>query len=215
MGDISSPSSCMDSFITPFLRSFSTSLIKKDSYLNENFMSIGYFLRERSSSQISNGILDKVERTYQRHVHSDNLVEINLQKKKLPSESDFFWNLTWLVVFLKANWCSPIWKPWLAGLVNKFLFCVLGLGHISFYNLLIAMFASMFAFKLETFTAWKVSVFGVILVCIFPRLDWIRRFGWIRILNTDFWLPLVVTSHNVKETLSQPCVSGFVALAKD
>lgn len=148
MGDISSPSSCIDSFITPFLRSFSVSLIKKDSYLNENFMSIGYFLRERSLSQISNGILDKVERTYQRNVHSDNLVEINLQKKSLPSESDFFWNLTCLVVFLKANWCSPIWKPWLTGLVNKFLFCVLGLGHISFYNLLIAMFTSMFAFKL-------------------------------------------------------------------
>ena len=53
-------------------------------------MSIGYFLRERSLSQISNGILDKVERTYQRNVHSDNLVEINLQKKSLPSESDFF-----------------------------------------------------------------------------------------------------------------------------
>ena len=38
MGDISLPSSCIDSFITPFLRSFSVSLIKKDSYLNENFL---------------------------------------------------------------------------------------------------------------------------------------------------------------------------------
>ena len=27
----------------------------------------------------------------------------------------------------------------------------------------------------ETFTAWKVSVFGVILVPIFPHLDWGRR----------------------------------------
>ena len=29
--------------------------------------------------------------------------------------------------------------------------------------------------KLRWVTAWKVSVFGVILVGIFPHLDWIRR----------------------------------------
>ena len=32
-----------------------------------------------------------------------------------------------------------------------------------------------------TFTGWKLSIFGVILVCIFPHLDWIRR----DTLNTD------------------------------
>ena len=35
----------------------------------------------------------------------------------------------------------------------------------------------------KVFTAWKLSVFGVILVCIFPHSDWIREFGKIRIIS--------------------------------
>ena len=56
MGDIKSPSTCIGSLISPFSRSFSISLIKKDSSLNENFISVGLFLKEKSSSQISKGI---------------------------------------------------------------------------------------------------------------------------------------------------------------
>ena len=34
----------------------------------------------------------------------------------------------------------------------------------------------------ETYTAWKISVFAVILLLIFPHLDWIQRDTW---ENTD------------------------------
>ena len=35
--------------------------------------------------------------------------------------------------------------------------------------------ATWLKYILKLFTAWKVSVFGVILVRIFSHLDWIRR----------------------------------------
>ena len=35
----------------------------------------------------------------------------NLQEKDLTPESDFFLNLTWLVMFLMLIWCSLVWKP--------------------------------------------------------------------------------------------------------
>ena len=42
------------------------------------------------------------------------------------------------------------------------------------------------------FTAWKVSVFGVILVWIFMHLDWIRRYWTRRTPTTDTLYAVVV-----------------------
>ena len=45
------------------------------------------------------------------------------------------------------------------------------------------------------YTAWKVSVFGVILVLIFPHLDWIKknRKIWTRITpNTDTFYAVII-----------------------
>ena len=85
MGDINSPSSCKDSLITPFPSSFSISLIKKDSSLEENFISIGLFSKENSSSQISNGIPETLERTsvsFVRFSHSEYRVAIEPADKR-------------------------------------------------------------------------------------------------------------------------------------
>ena len=71
---------------TPFLRRFSISLVKEDSSLDKNFISIGLFSREKSSSQISKGIPCTVDRASELLVsffQSDNQVDIEPTEKKV------------------------------------------------------------------------------------------------------------------------------------
>ena len=116
MGDIKSPSTFIDSLITPFSRSFSISLIKKDSSLNENFISVGSFLKEKSSSQISKGIFSfgKPGRNRAR------------RKKDLPSEADFFFKSGMSSCVSDGDLLFSCVET-LAGMGSKVLFPLLGI----------------------------------------------------------------------------------------